>query len=501
MVADTNGDGVNDVSVMYGVSPMGGLINGTQLGSATPDYWAGTSTTPYNNYPPWERGIRFVDVNADGKADVVRGYYDNSLHTQYNELLLNTYATSTGTYSWTSTSTASTSIPTFAYSAGGTTGIFGDLNGDGLSDFAQWLPGYAGQAAYLGTGAGWTPLTAQFLPPKNFSTPSPTASMLIDVNGDGLDDWVYSDGTNIYVLLNTGTGWEGSPESQWTIATSTLYQSPDSSTTYYDRGIRFLDINGDGLPDFIRSYAGLGTMAATSTPRSEAGTTTAVFLNTGNGWATSTAYTLNPITAARLLNGTWSGAFQYNEYANFIGNGQMAQDVLATVTNPKGGRTSVTYTPSTQLSGNTELPYDVLVATAIGVYDNLGNAATTTYAYSGGKQYLNFGTRDRKFAGFASTIATLPDSTVKTYFDQGITVNTSLGEQADGYPQINHPFRKDVLDLSSNLIQSNFYRWDSPRARERQLLRQPRPANRARLCLRRHPQRQSNRLYLFHDHG
>ena len=27
--------------------------------------------------------------------------------------------------------------------------------------------------------------------------------------------------------------------------------------------------------------------------------------------------------------------------------------------------------------------------------------------------------------------------------------------------QINHPFRKDILDLSSNLIQSNFYRWDS----------------------------------------
>ena len=54
----------------------------------------------------------------------------------------------------------------------------------------------------------------------------------------------------------------------------------------------------------------------------------------------------------------------------------MAQDVLATVTNSKGGRTSVTYTPSTQLGGNNELPYDVLVVTAIGTYDNLGNAAT-----------------------------------------------------------------------------------------------------------------------------
>ena len=40
-------------------------------------------------------------------------------------------------------------------------------------------------------------------------------------------------------------------------------------------------------------------------------------------------------------------------------------------------------------------------------------------------------------------------------------MNPALGEQADGYPQIDHLFRKDVLDLSSNLIQSNFYRWDS----------------------------------------
>ena len=143
------------------------------------------------------------------------------------------------------------------------------------------------------------PLTAQFLPPKNFSTPSPTASMLIDVNGDGLDDWVYSDGTNIYVLLNTGTGWEPRPSRNGRSPHPPCTSLLNSSTTYYDRGIRFLDINGDGLPDFVRSYASFGTMAATSTPRPEMGTTTAVFLNTGNGWATSTAYTLNPITAAR----------------------------------------------------------------------------------------------------------------------------------------------------------------------------------------------------------
>ena len=81
VAADANGDGVNDVSLMYsstGSGPTGGTINSTQLGTTTPDYWAGTSTTTYNNYPPWERGVRFLDVNADGKADVVRGYFDST---------------------------------------------------------------------------------------------------------------------------------------------------------------------------------------------------------------------------------------------------------------------------------------------------------------------------------------------------------------------------------------------------------------------------------------
>ena len=54
--------------------------------------------------------------------------------------------------------------------------------------------------------------------------------MLIDINGDGLDDWLYSDGTKIYALLNTGPA--GSRRrTQWTIATSTLYQSPDEAPT------------------------------------------------------------------------------------------------------------------------------------------------------------------------------------------------------------------------------------------------------------------------------
>ena len=172
--------------------------------------------------------------------------------------------------------------------------------------------------------------------------------MLVDVNGDGLDDWLYSDGTSTYVLLNNGAGWDATPSAQWTIATSTLYKSPDAGTNvYYDRGIRFFDINGDGLPDFIHSYQMSYTTKNGGVASGENGTYNTVSINTGNGWATSTAYTLpSTIVTGHVTSGNWDGTFTYNEYGNWIGNGQFAQDVMTTVSNSKGGQTSVTYTPT-----------------------------------------------------------------------------------------------------------------------------------------------------------
>jgi len=41
----------------------------------------------------------------------------------------------------------------------------------------------------------------------------------------------------------------------------------------------------------------------------------------------------------------------------------------------------------------------------------------------------------------------------------GDTVDSSYGEQSDGYGQINHPFRKDIFDLSGNLKQRTYLRW------------------------------------------
>lgn len=467
VVADSNGNGINDVHV-FGTSPYDGTIywniyydntgNMTSL-SNQPDSWA-TNNNDTDHYYPSERGVRMVDVNNDGKADVIQGLESGASNTF--GLYLNTYSTTTGAYGWTASSTYSGSIPKFAVSGGAeTTGIFGDFNGDGLPDFSQNVPGTGRQNTYLGNGLAWDATTTIFAPQQDFSSPE-AASQFIDINGDGLDDWVYSDSAHIYVLLNTGTGWNSSPSPQWTIATSTLYRSPNSNT-YYDRGIRFMDINGDGLPDFVRAYRLVPVNGQlTGVNAAEIADVKTVYLNTGNGWATSTAYTLPQYIADGIVTQfslLFTGKFYHYEYANFNGNGQMNQDVLSTVTYPKGGSVNVAYSIAT--STNSELPFPLLTVNAMATNDGHGIAATTTYSYSGGKLHLVSGVRDRKFAGFLVSTTTAPDSVVATYYDQGDGASAVYGEQSDGYGQINHPFRKDVFDLSNNIKQRTYFRWDT----------------------------------------
>jgi hypothetical protein len=214
------------------------------------------------------------------------------------------------------------------------------VNGDGLPDYIANAPGYEDPASYLGNGLGpWYKSVSTFIPRQVFPSTglSATSSQLVDVNGDSLDDWVYSDGSNTYVLLNNGSGWNPSPDAAWTIATSTLYAS---GANYYDRGIRFIDINGDRLPDMVRAYQ--NPSGGHTCSGGEIAEVKAVYLNTGHGWATSTAYTLPAYI-------TYCGSNNFltnNEYVNFNGNGQLYQDVISSVTNSKGGTVSVTYTPT-----------------------------------------------------------------------------------------------------------------------------------------------------------
>lgn len=446
VVADVNGNGTNDnVVLVYRTGPSDKIWN-VRVDNTTSysqgdifDYWASTSNSP-GGLESHERGMRMIDVNGDGKADILRGLAGTT-----TPLYINTYSTSTS-FGWAASSTFNGYIPVTAYGNGITTGLFGNFNGDNLPDYVQSTPSY--YYSYVGNGVAWDS-TEDFDAAKGFpySGPDGTASQFVDINGDGLDDWVYSENNKMYFLLNTGTAWRTNPSPQWTIATSTLYDDPGSSN-YYDRGIRFMDLNGDGLPDFVRSYQ--ITSGCTGYEQADV---TAIYINTGNGWAASTAYNLPAyITSCDSVE-------VHNEYGNFNGNGQMEQDVLTSVIYPRGGTATVDYSIAT--STNSELPFPLLTVNTLSTGDGMGNYATTTYEYAGGRMFLTYGPRDRKFGGFAVATTTRPHAVIATYYNQGYGVDTVRGEQNDDFGQINHPFRKDILDTSGNLKQRTYYRWDT----------------------------------------
>ncbi len=467
-IADMNGDGRNDYTTMY--DSVGGTFQDiySQRGNSTGIGWpsAYRIATAVNNCSvsktAVETGTRVVDVNGDGKADIINGVFDTVSGTESTTTDIN--SSNGSSYSFNGPTPIGT-IPPFVY-GGETSGILGDVNGDGFPDFEENPDGFSATSAYFGNGALWdTATTTVFSPAKGFPVgPSDAAavynSQLVDVNGDGLPDWVFSDSSNTYVLLNTGTGWETSVDSFWTIPTSTLYLQPGSSPPqYFDRGMRFLDINGDGLPDFVRGYS-MGHITA-GTLRPEEGTYSIYMLNTGHGFATSTPVNWGgTIVSGQIDSGVLSGICNA-EQANFNGLGQHAQDVISGVTSPHGGTINVTYGESVD-GTNPSLPFSILTVSSIQTSGGFGDIVTKNYSYGGGLEYFPANIRDRKFAGFATSTENDGTTLTTTYYDQGITFNTSNGEKNDGWGQINHPYLIDVAKASdSTPLRRTFYRWDT----------------------------------------
>ncbi len=278
-----------------------------------------------------QQGV-YADVNGDGYPDIVRAYsvvYINGVREIKKEVWLNNQ-----NWGWNRSNTFVPPTVMWTYSAGWganrntsidtdqfnfrepylyvpmTKGQMSDINGDGLVD---WIVSYNNfqnvnrRGVWLNNGSSWV-RTASYDPPFQAVfdsyweynaqvTSTINATRLVDVNGDGLQDLVKSvrfkagaPTATQYDLrqtwINTGSGWQHSPE----------YQLPDFMLDYtraiaqngtsrdllpQSRG-SFVDVNGDGLVDWVRSYKDyLNNTEYKYT-----------WLNTGKGWAANLAYKL-----------------------------------------------------------------------------------------------------------------------------------------------------------------------------------------------------------------
>ena len=205
----------------------------------------------------------FLDMNRDGLPDRLYKETNGDLKIYFNQG--NTKFGSTTT--WT---TPGDTGPVHGYSPNtsldhfGTSWDFLDLNGDGLPD--RLYRNGPDSRFWLNTGAGFTDTTWGAWPGAfvRYSEIYYQGSLLddgthwdlLDLNGDGLPDFVRKRlNESPLVALNNGYGFEPAEASYWkqNIGPEPLRNEEAGRNHNAD----LIDINGDGLPDRVRSGDGV----------------------------------------------------------------------------------------------------------------------------------------------------------------------------------------------------------------------------------------------------
>lgn len=195
---------------------------------------------------------------------------------------------STTTFSYEAGASYSMSISSaYALPVNIATSSFVDANGDGLPDIVQNVAGIISSGAWLNTGSGWHS-SSTWIPP-DFLLYMPGYGDLgvrfADLNGDGLQDVLQSWGATTGAWINNGFTW-ASTSTQW---------APPTWFTYSFSGINFgaavLDVNADGLPDIAKNsiyYSWNCNTQQYSGPNYSSVT----WLNSGGGWASTSSWTV-----------------------------------------------------------------------------------------------------------------------------------------------------------------------------------------------------------------
>ncbi|HTO08860.1 MAG TPA: FG-GAP-like repeat-containing protein [Myxococcota bacterium] len=293
---DVNADGYVDFAYSYNgpsapitkntyLNGSGGFSQTASPAWATPDVlFQGPSGISQSR-----RFAVFADINSDGFPDVVSAYRnDNSpAVTQKTWLNQKTGFATTNDPNWT--------LPDLLYDYEGTKArqlaMLVDLDGDGRPDYVQAYQGYNNglhRETHMNTGAGFGGVAANFqLPDVIWAYEAVTGGeitkqkgVIIDLNGDGLPDFVQAYRTTNQTVLNTwlndGNTFNPAP-SQYALP------GPMFDLQVASKGSRrtaeFADVNGDSLPDYVMSYVGAG-----------GGLHIATYLNTGTGWSRNSAW-------------------------------------------------------------------------------------------------------------------------------------------------------------------------------------------------------------------
>ncbi len=401
---DINSDGFIDVIKRYSND------NKTYINNKTSGWDLDTSWyIPHeiiNSTDNSDLGVRFADINNDGFTDLIKARTDKSRKVYLNN----------GS-DWVLSSSWNISVD-FVDNSGKDEGVrLIDINNDGRVDLIK--SNEITNSVYINNGSGWAQNSTWTFPTDiTNSSNSDVGTRFVDLNGDGWTDIIRSSNLGSVVRetwLNNCSGW----------VNSTTWQPPvglyfvDGSI---EKGIRFVDVNGDGLVDMLISYA-------------NGGSNFNVWINKGDGWTQNDSW----ITPKEF---SWSGQNVGRRLADVNGDGfadfilsyfngshqrsylknSTSSYLLKNITSEYGGVTSIDYTESTQYdnteNGLSRIGFNIFVVSEV-IKNNSMEAdfnifGEISYNYSFGK----FDYDKSEFRGFGLTNEIRPSSVIKHYFYQ-----------------------------------------------------------------------------------
>ncbi|MFA6922908.1 MAG: FG-GAP-like repeat-containing protein [Bacteroidales bacterium] len=456
MWGDVNGDGLPDILTSW----ENGGGNPVWTRSVYINNGDGTFTLSTNFQIPVQFVINFAnqnyivqDINGDGLADIFKSNleYVGGYYQTVSEVYLNNGS------GWT---LSSWTLPCSLYGYGSPIGVISDLNGDNLPDLYVSQFSHNQRAVYLNNGDGtWTDVSSNWTFPYVSNDGNTT---YIDLNGDGITDILYIQ----YNLVNhttTATAYLGDGKGTYTQNTEYGNISPLSSfgsSSLTDLGVRYGDINGDGLVDAVQSINWFGTLYKTS------------FINNGNGWTQNNNW-LAPLGFTDGFFSLLSGLIDLdgdglpdvttNNSGNYLNNNSTNKaDLISNITFPQGGTIAFTYKSAVSYRDSSNnvsnyIPYPIQTLNQVVV-----GGGTTTYSYYNGYYYYNANDLpNRKFLSFGIIKASGPVNNItKTYYHKGNGTDTTNGEYNDDISKAGKPYRVENTDASGNLYSVLVNKWD-----------------------------------------
>lgn len=416
-MADVNGDGLLDIvkTQHHGGPMVSWKVLLNQGNSWSTQFELWVNNADLNDARLDRQETRLVDVTGDNLPDIVQS---NLAEGDASRSTWNVWR-NTGN-SWSTQKEIwvdNAHISSAAFTQADT--LVMDVNGDNLADIVKTTYDYnTTWKVFKNTGNSWSTQSEEWLQAPIDAHLDQPFVRLMDVNGDGLPDVVKtSTGSTWWVWKNTGSSWSTTQET-W-LSNSSL------EAHFQKEEVAVSDVNGDGLIDIIKSIdQGVNDKWQ-------------VLLNQGNSWSTQWEIWVDSsanmdvdaqANNVRVADVTGDGLPDLvktipnggNDTWRVWRNNGNSPDLLASIKTPQGGIISFDYAKSTQYSNTgsdsiPDLPFSLWVVQKMITSNGLSNAQGTNDVTTYSYKDGFYKWQDREFRGFGEINTVEPNGSKKKY--------------------------------------------------------------------------------------